>query len=216
MHLSTVLGIMALCQFSLAAPPRLPFHHARHMVGRQNELNESSAPSCNLNNIAQPGNSLTPPTASMRLILVALGKGTQNYTCASPSSTPSAIGAVAQLFNASCALSSNPSTTTTDLDSMAQLASIGEHFFVDNTTPAFAILRLGNTQVKKAEEAPAPNAAQDVKWLRLQTQASGTTSEVKQVYRLNTVGGLAPATCEGKAVGETITVNYSAQYWLYA
>lgn len=99
---------------------------------------------------------------------------------------------------------------------MAQLASIGEHFFVDNTTPAFAILRLGNTQVKKAEEAPAPNAAQDVKWLRLQTQASGTTSEVKQVYRLNTVGGLAPATCEGKAVGETITVNYSAQYWLYA
>jgi hypothetical protein len=39
---------------------------------------------------------------------------------------------------------------------------------------------------------------------------------VKEIYRLNTVGGMAPATCEGKKVGDVVVVPYQAQYWIYA
>jgi hypothetical protein len=148
--------------------------------------------------------------------MVALGEGTQNYTCgANLTAAPSAIGAVAQLFDASCALSDDPTTETTELGSIEETAAIGAHFFVDSTTPDFDIIGLGNTQAKKAQDCNAPKPTADVKWLRLEAQA-GSTSTVKQVYRLNTVGGVAPPTCEGKAVGDVVTVKYEAQYWIYA
>ncbi|KAF2847724.1 hypothetical protein T440DRAFT_363853, partial [Plenodomus tracheiphilus IPT5] len=176
---------------------------------------DSTAPLCDLSRVTQPPNTLTPPSASMRLVLIALGEGTQNYTCASPTSAPSPIGAVAQLYDASCALAFNPTTATTDLASVQNAPAIGTHFFVDNTTPDFDIAALGNTQTKKVEDMGAPDATKDVKWLRLQAQSAGTTSEVKMIYRLSTSGGLAPATCEGKGVGEVVTVAYKAQYWVY-
>ncbi|CBX93197.1 predicted protein [Plenodomus lingam JN3] len=69
--------------------------------------------------------------------------------------------------------------------------------------------------MQKVEEVDAP-APGNVKWLRLQPQSAGTTSGVKMVYRLSTVGGLAPASCEGRAAGEVVTVGYEAQYWIYA
>lgn len=99
---------------------------------------------------------------------------------------------------------------------MEQAAAIGNHFFADLTTPDFNIPGLGNTKSKKVEEVAAPNPSADVKWLRLQAQTEGTTSQVKFIYRLNTVGGLAPANCEGRAAGEVVTVQYQAQYWIYA
>ncbi|KAI8934702.1 hypothetical protein NX059_008391 [Plenodomus lindquistii] len=223
MHASTILTALAL-PFALAAPapppPRLPFPHTSHIYSRQNDsMTPAPAPSppiCDLSTLVQPPNTLTPPTPSMRLVLIALGHGTQNYTCATPSSAPSSIGALATLYDASCALSLNPSTATTDLAAVQDSAAvIGTHFFVDNTTPDFDIPALGNTQVKKVEDVNAPDA-KDVKWLRLQAQEVGTTSLVKMVYRLGTVGGVAPATCEGRGAGEVVTVEYEAQYWIYA
>lgn len=196
---------MALCQFALAAPFKVPTHIRRPVT------------SCNLSTVSHPASNLTAPTSDMKLVLIALGQGTQNYTCASSTSVPAAIGALAQLYNASCAVASNPSASTDSLASIAaSSATIGTHFFVDNTTPDFDIQGLGNTEVKKAEDAAAPNPSADVKWLRLQAQATGTTSSVKQIYRLRTVGGVAPATCEGRTAGEVITVDYQAQYWVYA
>lgn len=38
---------------------------------------------------------------------------------------------------------------------------------------------------------------------------------VKEVYRVNTAGGSAPASCVGK-VGTTFVQQYAAEYWLYA
>ncbi|KAF2659368.1 hypothetical protein K491DRAFT_562960, partial [Lophiostoma macrostomum CBS 122681] len=70
---------------------------------------------------------------------------------------------------------------------------------------------------KKVENATAPTGPNDVPWLRLEAVAgAGTTSAVKQIYRLNTQGGVAPATCAGQAAGSVLTVSYSAQYWIYA
>jgi hypothetical protein len=165
-----------------------------------------------LHALTQPASALTPPSADLRLILIAHGVGTQNYTCATPASVPAAIGALAELYNASCETAS-PSVAQNNI---AQAPAIGNHFFSDLTTPDFFIPELGNTKVKKVEDTPAPNPTGDVKWLRLQAQTADTTSQVKFVYRLNTVGGVAPATCEGKAEGEVLTVPYQAQYWIYA
>jgi hypothetical protein len=180
---------------------------------RQDGTANATAPAaCDLSNVSQPANSLTPPSLDLRLILIAHGQGTQNYTCATQNSTPSAIGAVAQLFNASCERGNLNET----LNNIVQAAAIGNHFFADLTTPDFDIEALGNTRTKKVEEVAAPNPSTDIKWLRLQAQESGTTSQVKYIYRLNTVGGLAPASCAGQAEGEVVTVPYEAQYWMYA
>ncbi|KAF2256861.1 hypothetical protein BU26DRAFT_387491, partial [Trematosphaeria pertusa] len=164
--------------------------------------------SCNLADLQQPTNTMTPPSADLELALIALGQGTQNYTCANATSAPAAIGALANLFNASCAVANNA------LGSVQEDAAIGMHFFVDSTTPDFDIIGLGNTQMKKVESMAAPQAT-DVPWLRLEAQQQGTTSAVKQVYRLNTVGGVAPTSCDGQTAGSVVTVEYQAQYWIY-
>ena len=144
--------------------------------------------------------------------MVALGVGTQNYECANTTGTPSSVGANAQLFNVTCALVSNPSSSTSTLSTSNP---VGKHFFVDSTTPEFDVNSLGNTVLKKAQETDAPNPASDVKWLRLVAQASGTTSQVKTIYRVETVGGKAPATCAGQTPGKVFTVDYKAQYWFF-
>ncbi|KAF2263205.1 hypothetical protein CC78DRAFT_419652, partial [Lojkania enalia] len=162
---------------------------------------------CNLADLQQPSNAMAPPPADQSLVLIALGQGTQNYTCANSTATPTAIGALAQLFNASCAVAQG-SLGSIEEDG----ASIGAHFFLDDTTPDFDIIGLGNTVAKKVEAVPAPQAT-DVPWLRLEAQQEASTSPVRQIYRLNTVGGVAPESCQGQQ--GVITVEYEAQYWIY-
>jgi hypothetical protein len=68
-----------------------------------------AAPTCDLSNIQQPASTLKAPTPDMQLVLVAFGEGTQNYTCgANLTAPPTAIGAVAQLFDASCEVANDP------------------------------------------------------------------------------------------------------------
>ncbi|KAJ4356235.1 uncharacterized protein N0V89_004265 [Didymosphaeria variabile] len=200
MHPSLFVAAFAL-PLALAAPApyRLPGNSFRR------QLNDT----CNLANTQQPSSTLTPPGDNNQLVLIALGQGTQNYTCANETATPASIGAVADLFNASCAVAQKAS-----LGSVAEDANaVGQHFFVDNTTPEFDIIGLGNTQLKKAEAVPAPNAAADVPWLKL--DAANTNTAVRSIYRLNTSGGLAPSTCAGQAAGAVVQVAYEAQYWIY-
>jgi hypothetical protein len=225
MHASFIITAFALATLAVAAPPRRPpFYFPRPIRSPPNDTVNTTVPgepagptvpACDLSAVQQPASTLPAPSGN--LVLIALGQGTQNYTCASATATPSSIGAVAQLFNASCALSSNPTVGTAALGSIQETASIGAHFFVDNTTPDFDIFSLGNTVAKKVDDVPAPDAVKDVKWLRLQAQnVAGTTSGVKEVYRLNTVGGQPPATCAGTTAGQVLTVDYEAQYWVYA
>lgn len=234
MHASILLSAIALVlplTLAAPAPPRGPPFRPNPIRGRQNTTttttttpaaptttdDATSAATCDLSAVAQPANTLTPPASSERLILIALGTGTQNYTCSTDlTAAPAAIGAVAQLFNASCALSSDPTASTQSLGSIEESPSIGAHFFVDTTTPDFDIVGLGNTEAKKAEEIVSPQGSENVKWLRLTAQTAGTTSSVKEIYRLNTVGGVAPANCAGRTAGEVVTVDYQAQYWVYA
>ena len=206
----------ALLPLALAAPLQPPCP--------QNSTTNTTTPAnptaCDLSNLTQPPNALTPPSADLRLVLIAMGQGTQNYTCATPTSTPASIGALADLFDVSCALAdlfdvscalANPSEAQNNI---AAPAAIGTHYFADATTPAFDVAALGLTHLAKVQDVAAPLPDKDVRWLRLQAKEGGS-SNVKFIYRLNTVGGLAPANCAGREAGEVVTVQYEAEYWVY-
>lgn len=172
---------------------------------------QSNGSSC-LANLQQPSNTLPIPGPDTTLVLIALGRGTQNYTCANSSSTakPVQIGAVADLYDVSCAVASGTSA------SIAETAdAVGTHWFVDSTTPDFEINGLGNTLAKKAADMAAPVTG-NIPWLKLDAKLEGSTSAVRSIYRLHTKGGLAPASCASATPGEVITVEYEAQYWIYA
>jgi hypothetical protein len=48
-----------------------------------------------------------------------------------------------------------------------------------------------------------------------QVSAQGARESWKHVYRVNTAGGMPPKTCEGVNPGETISIQYAANYWYY-
>ena len=203
-------------------------------------------PSCNLSTAELPEapRALPPPDQDTYLRHIAIGRGVQNYTCENDTSTPTAIGAVASLYNASCTqcnfpalgtLMTNlvihyplPSDPTASL-SPAQILFSGHHYF-DEKTPIFDLntspsSQYGFAAVEKDDATDAPPDAPKglegetaVKWLKLNT-VEGTTDGVRHVYRVNTVGGSPPETCEGMELepgGTVFSVEYAAQYWFYA
>jgi hypothetical protein len=175
---------------------------------------------CDVSAVAQPSSTLPPPSAGLTLKQIAVGRGTQNYTCATSTadSTPASIGALATLYDASCYASTAPAAGLAQLPQLAltvPLSSLpadagaaGLHFFSNATTPCFAMDALGFTQAKKlaADAQPAPN----VPWLKLEHEVAGS---IQEIYRLDTAGGSPPATCAGLA--PTFEVQYAALYWLY-
>jgi len=182
-------------------------------------------------------NNLPPPAEGFVLKHVAIGRGTQNYTCdtANATAVPAAAGALATLFNASCVASTYPdlakllprvamrfNLTSPELPRMApsNLAISGRHWFTTLTTPFFDLdtpaQRLGAAGCAKNASQPAPADAQRgqrgepaVPWLKLTTKP-GATGNLQEVYRVETVGGSAPASCKGMPA--TFEVQYSAQY----
>ncbi|KAL2162791.1 hypothetical protein VTH06DRAFT_6627 [Thermothelomyces fergusii] len=145
------------------------------------------APVCDLSQVPLPAGAadLPPPSTGLSLRHVAIGRGTQNYTCdvSAPDSAPQAAGAVAALFNASCLAAARPEvagalTRAALRFSLAQsragagrrqrlapsdLRPSGLHFFADATTPLFKLdlspaARLGELPCGKNASVPAPPA----------------------------------------------------------
>jgi hypothetical protein len=225
---STIVVLSALSALAGAAPPP-PVGFPALPLGLANMIPKFiPAPppgSCPLTNVAQPSNTLPTVDSGLKLELVAIGRGTQNYTCATNTadSVPVAAGALATLFNASCIASHMSDTVLQQITQGAEkvsassipLQNIGEHFFVDATTPTFVISDLGTTESKKNATVAAPtNTNGNVAWLKLLAQTTGTTTTIKNIYRLNTVGGSAPSNCSG--MSPTFTVQYAADYFFYS
>ncbi|KAH6603320.1 malate dehydrogenase [Trichoderma cornu-damae] len=196
-----------------------------------------AVPVCDLSKAQMPMiNGLPPPSAGLTVHHVAVGRGTQNYTCNAdhPDAAPTAAGALATLFNVSCIASISQAllgkvpdmavnfvydvaTTTGSLGPMTLPVS-GHHFFLDSTTPFFNLdtptLDIGTVPCAKNNSAPAPSTAAAgprgegaVPWLKL-TAKDGATGGIKEVYRVNTAGGSPPASCRGQPAN--IEVQYSA------
>lgn len=171
----------------------------------------------------------------MTLRRVAVGRGTQNYTCDAgrADAAPRANGAVATLFNASCVAALCPElldqipSTAVRLDEgsgsgragASVLARSGVHYFTDSTTAVFDLgmppADIGEARCTKDSSVNAPPTAaagplgeKAVTWLRLRTKDGGAPGGIKEVYRLTTAGGSAPATCEGMPA--TFEVPYAA------
>lgn len=176
---------------------------------------------------------LPPPTAGLKVHHVAVGRGTQNYTCDAGNATaaPKAAGAVATLFNVSCVaalysdvLNAMPGMAVHfQIEDASQvgpniLTKSGVHYFSDATTPFFDLntptLDIGEAPTAKNASADAPSTAsvgqlgeKAVAWLKLDTK-DGATQGIKEVYRVDTAGGSPPATCKDMAA--TFEIEYSA------
>ncbi|KAK1774883.1 hypothetical protein QBC45DRAFT_384545 [Copromyces sp. CBS 386.78] len=129
---------------------------------------ESAVPTCDLSKVVMPQapSPLPAPSFGLNLKHVALGRGTQNYTCDTTNATavPVANGAVASLFNASCIVSAYPDigamlsgvSMNFNLSNLASIASSlspsflkqtlaptsgmavsGAHYFTNASTPFF-------------------------------------------------------------------------------
>lgn len=180
--------------------------------------------------------SLQQPTTPLQLI--ALGVGKQNYTCASTSATPAAIGAVATLFDATNIVSQSARFNDLAETQMTHLADqsstdsvnnglgqqvVGRHFFDSAGVPNFDLSVKGMYLYgKKAGVAPAPSDAFSgrdgqpaVAWLFLNNDGSGRSNGVSSAYRVETVGGNVAASCTGTVPGQVITHDYAALYWFY-
>jgi hypothetical protein len=102
----------------------------------------------------------------------------------------------------------------------SNLALSGVHFFTDATTALFKLdssprWHLGEIPCGKNASAAAPADAPTglkgegaVAWLKLNAKA-GATGGLQEVYRVETVGGSPPKTCEG--MGEGFEVQYATQ-----
>ncbi|KAH8908822.1 malate dehydrogenase [Coniochaeta sp. PMI_546] len=207
----------------------------------QESRNMAVAPVCDLSKAQLPIASptpLPPPTAGLILKHVAIGRGTQNYTCDTKNATaiPVANGALATLYNASCVASAYPDLLNTlpkvalqfnltEAPKMApsNLVISGIHYFTTTTTPFFnldtAAAKLGQAPCAKNASVSAPTDAPKgqggeaaVPWLKLLTK-TGATGDLQEVYRVETAGGSAPATCAGMPAA--FEVQYSAQYWFF-
>jgi hypothetical protein len=166
---------------------------------------------------------------------IAIGRGTQNYTCASSTADalPVANGAVATLFNATCDSARLNDRVMADVTTLALNYAIpagveatqrisGHHYFTDKKVPMFDMrtetANYGWVQalpdvVKSSapkDASPGPNNMGSVAWLKL----NAVEGDYKEVYRVHTAGGAPPKTCEG--MGSSFQVEYSAQYWFYA
>ncbi|KAK3678803.1 hypothetical protein LTR78_001256 [Recurvomyces mirabilis] len=203
----------------------------------------TNAPTCDMSQAVMPASSPLPaPAAGLSLSHVAIGRGTQNYTCdlANQTAIPVAVGAKATLFNVSCIAASSPSLlaklpdialqlpipSSTDQTNPAYTDMSGHHYFLDATTPFFnmdtALHQYGTGAFKKTGSAAAPSDAMvgqnnqgngAVAWLKLDAKTS-SGQIFQEVYRLNTAGGNPPKTCAGMPAA--FEIEYAAEYWLWA
>ncbi|QUC19909.1 uncharacterized protein UV8b_04150 [Ustilaginoidea virens] len=201
----------------------------------------ASAPSCDLSRARMPTlglNALPSPDRGLTVRHVAVGRGTQNYTCEAnnPEASPKAAGAMATLFNATCVAAVYPDILSRipgmavhfDLEESEKLGPTGMtksgvHYFLDSSTPFFNLdtpaQDIGQVHAAKNSSSNAPSTAavgqlheKAVAWLRL-TSKHGTTGDIKEVYRVDTAGGSAPASCKG--MPSRFEVQYAAVYWFW-
>lgn len=142
-----------------------------------------------------------PPTVAP--VLRWYARGTQNYTC---TARPDGTGFEWKLTAPEATLHAGPEMGA---------PQVGTHGAGPSWVASDGSRFAGNgAAAKKA----SPDASA-IPWLlvpKKEGDATGTLGGVEYVQRLDTVGGLAPATgCEAGTVGATVKVAYSATYVFY-
>jgi hypothetical protein len=177
---------------------------------------------------------LTPP-ANVSIKHVTIGHGIQNFTCASLNATPVAIGALANLYDATTLAFSNETALATApsaavylplvlssnsslvIPGLGTFPHIGQHFFSAAEVPTFVFATLGEMLSGKtlatinapAGSNPGPAGTGATTWLDLGDK--GGSTGLSGVYRVLTAGGLPYKTCQGQ--NESFSIPYAATYW---
>lgn len=176
---------------------------------------------------------LPSPTATP--LIIALGVGTQNYTCDSTTGTYSSNVAIADLYDIASLV--KPSTKdglsklylqkstecSSDDPNPLQLSLIGDHYFDSSSKPNFDFAKSnrGWLQAKKGANVAAPATAAKgaqgdaygtIDWLYLLDNGDGVSEDLLSVYRVWTAGGKPPSSCSGD---QQIEIPYAAEYWFY-
>lgn len=228
--LSSTLLLAAVLLPNTLAAPTLPF-----------DLHDLFSPQ--LSTLSPPPSALPAPASGLTLKAIALGLGTQNYTCSgtNASAAPASNGALATLYDASPALfvaskfpvqaSDAPMhlACAAEKADAAPLRRIGDHWFSTTLVPTFDMAEGTSSPAqpaglffsgKVAQRTPAPADAchgrdgqAAVPWLLLADDGRGVSRGVSEVYRVETVGGAAPATCAG--LPKDFTHDYAALYYFY-
>jgi hypothetical protein len=193
--------------------------------------------------VSLPPSSLPAPSSispAVTLKYISLGVGTQNYTCAatpkSASGAPVAVGAKAILYDAGPFLQKHSEMIGTlpslalgyqtlsgrDVCPLLGIPQIGKHFFNAAGSPTFDLTSVGarliakklNSVAAPADACPGPQDAGAVDWLQLTDNGTGQSfGDLTYVYRVETAGGKAPATCVDQK--GTFQVSYATEYWFY-
>ncbi|KAF2437951.1 hypothetical protein P171DRAFT_437558 [Karstenula rhodostoma CBS 690.94] len=232
----TLVLAMAFAPAVLAAPT--PSHTLGDLAKRYlspDTVRKLEDGACDLSKAVMPiaPNPLPAVSSGLTLGHVAIGRGTQNYTCASSTSAdvPKLQGANATLYNVTCysvrapsVLSSIPAIALNqaiDLNQDVQKYTVsGHHEFTSAGVPLFLLKtdknNYGYVQAKSAANSTAPtgavkgeNGLGSVPWLKL----VAVEGDYKEIYRLQTAGGVAPKTCDGQAA--KFYVQYAAEYWFW-
>ncbi|KAI9048605.1 hypothetical protein LZ554_007437 [Drepanopeziza brunnea f. sp. 'monogermtubi'] len=186
-----------------------------------------------------PHDAILPGTDySFRYALI--GRGTQNYTCATASGPAVSVGAVATLFDATALarlstaelhtippLAVNqpvpPPGSALDVGVAAPLMPIGRHYFDAAGVPVFELSGVNKIlYATRAANVPAPEGASPgvggqghgaVDWLFLIAKQDYVAESVglAAAYRVVTAGG--KAVCDQAGPQQ---VDYAAEYWFYA
>ena len=168
------------------------------------------------------------------LQIITVGRGLQNYTCASSNATdkPVAIGAVATLFNLDKLLSYfAPAEGQAFLNQIPAfmlslpreaadnsiIPKAGLHYFDASGTPTFNLSESKNGFLvgNKTGDIRAPSnsirgAYGAVDWLSL--DAKPGSHNLSRVYRTVTAAGSPPPSCEGQQAS-VISIEYAALYY---
>ena len=188
------------------------------------------------------GTQLPAPGAGLGIKFITLGRGVQNYTCSSVSGTPTAVGAIADIYEITGLAQAKPTSPDftglpaaavyLPLSGIQQLLNsrmppgqpatvIGKHYFNSAGVPTFDLSARGKKLLSKVvAKIPAPansNAGPActgaVAWLKLDD--AGGSAGLKEVYRVFTAGGNPPTSCSGQTAGAVFSVQYAAMYWFY-
>ncbi|KAJ7032444.1 hypothetical protein C8F04DRAFT_659828 [Mycena alexandri] len=236
MALRNMFALVALLPLVASFTSALP--RVERQTGLPNRCNISAATMdlpLNQTKLVAPSN-ITGPS------FIGVAIGTQNYTCASTGNWTN-VGAVAQIFDASCLYGAPEFSNLPDIAyafwkfapptfPVSQIISfmqpfhasmvLGQHYFVnspsgtgvspkwDFTSAALAGHPDAFVIGTKVGDIAAPTGFPDIDWLSLD-KAEGSLAT--QVLRLNTVGGLPPASCTTGS--PPIAIKYASMYWFY-
>ncbi|KAH8699020.1 hypothetical protein BGW36DRAFT_406866 [Talaromyces proteolyticus] len=207
--------------------------------------NHISSTGCDLSKVSLPSAASSLPTPSGTLKYVAIGRGTQNYSCADSTADtkPTQLGALATLYDASCVAANYddllnavskivlnydiPSSSSGTPFPPANLDMLGHHYFGDSTTPIFNLDTTAERQFGIA--ISKKNATMDAPTGSVAGQGNSGNGAVPWLY-LNTIAGTvgnythvyrvntAGGAAPNTCQGQSaqFQVQYSAQYFFYA